>query len=88
MALRNTGQFAAINARITSVTGVVTTAGTGTVTLQPVGFPIGLGNLAPNAVASTKLNFTWPATATRIQFTVHFAAHGGYSGSTTLNVLR
>ncbi len=87
--LRNDSPFPAVNARITSITGVRVTAGSGVVTLQPTVLPINLGGLpALNGLATVVLNFNWPVTATRIQFTVHFAADGGYAGSTTLNVLR
>ncbi len=36
---------------------------------------------------SQPLVFQWPATATRVQFTVQFSANG-YSGSTTLTLFR
>ncbi|MBL8175987.1 MAG: hypothetical protein JNK48_15020, partial [Bryobacterales bacterium] len=86
--LRNAGQGAATGAAITSVTGIATIAGSGAVSLASP-LPVGFGDIAPGGAATQPLLFNWPATATRVQFTVSFTANGGaYSGSTTLTLFR
>lgn len=63
-------------------------AGNRTVTPASVAFPVSYATTAGNASASRDFTFNWPATALRIQCTVSFAADGGYTGSTTLNITR
>lgn len=74
--------------QLTGIDGFQTIAGTGAVQLQSSG-RIALGNLAPGGSASFTAQMSWPASATRVRFTVHFIANGGaYSGSTTLTLNR
>ncbi len=84
--LLNRGTVPATGAQILSVTNVRVVSGTGTVT--PVTQTANLGNIQPGASATGTLSFNWPATATRIQFTVNFGDASGYRGSTTVAVFR
>ncbi|MBL0159189.1 MAG: hypothetical protein IPP47_19050 [Bryobacterales bacterium] len=84
--LLNRGTLPATNARIISVSGIRVLAGTGAVT--PVTQTVNLGNILPGANARGAISFVWPATATRIQFTVTFGDASGYRGSTTMAVFR
>jgi hypothetical protein len=52
------------------------------------GTPLNLGTIAPGASASGAVTFNWPASATRVKFTVNFTADGGYAGSTTVTTFR
>ncbi len=48
-----------------------------------------LGTIATGGgQASTSVTFNWPSTAARASFTVNVTADGGYSGSSTVTVLR
>jgi hypothetical protein len=85
--LTNTGLGAATNATITSITAILDVAGSGTV-IATSGTPVDIGVIAPAAAGSGTVTFTWPATATRVRFTVNFSADGGYSGSTTITTVR
>lgn len=86
--LRNRGTGAATTARITGISGIAVRAGSGLVNLLTP-LPLTLGSIAPSASAATELLFNWPATATRVQFTVSFdAGDGTGAGSTTLTLVR
>jgi hypothetical protein len=87
LTLTNTGLAAATNATIVSITGTSDVAGSGTVTMAS-GTPADLGTIAPGASASGTVTFDWPATATRVKFTVNFTADGGYTGSSTITTIR
>jgi hypothetical protein len=72
--------------QITGIDGVQIISGSGPVNVvTPTAF---VGDLAPNATsAPVAIVFTWPASISRLRFTVHFSADGGaYSGSTVLTV--
>src|SRR6185436_1036420 len=78
LVLSNNGAGAADTAVVDSIT-TKTMAGSGTVTAG--GLPVSFGSIAPGQSASQVLTFPWPATATRVAFTVHFTANSGaYSG--------
>ncbi|HLK61821.1 MAG TPA: metallophosphoesterase [Bryobacteraceae bacterium] len=84
--LSNTGQGAAVNANIDSITAVVQN-GTGTIT-PPAVLP-SPATLAPGQSTSFSLDFGWPSTAARVAFTVNFSANGGaYKGKAVFYVVR
>jgi sugar lactone lactonase YvrE len=85
--LTNTGLRAATNATIASITAITVVAGSGAVTVAS-GTPVDLGTIAPATAGSGTITFNWPATATRVRFTVNFTADGGYTGSTTVTTIR
>lgn len=83
--LTNTGAGAAEGATIDSVSAVVQN-GSGTVALISV--PLA-ATLLPGHSATLPYVFSWPATAVRVAFTVHFTANSGaYSGKSTFYVVR
>jgi endonuclease/exonuclease/phosphatase family metal-dependent hydrolase len=87
LAIRNNGPGGATNVRITEVVNLMTTGGSGVASFASP-LPVSFGAVpAGGASAPTMVQFTWPATVTRLQFTVRFTADG-YSGSTTLNLVR
>ncbi|MFN7935869.1 MAG: hypothetical protein U0R19_21240 [Bryobacteraceae bacterium] len=88
IAVRNLGSGPAADAVIDGITNILVTGGSGAVSaLTPV--PVPLGTIASGGQAVTSLGFNWPATATRVQFTLRFSANGGaYSGTTTLTLFR
>ncbi|MBN9656610.1 MAG: metallophosphoesterase [Acidobacteria bacterium] len=84
--LSNNGAGAAEAASVTSITAQVV-AGSGPVAVG--GLPVSFGTILPGQTASQTLTFPWPATATRVAFTVRFAANGGtYTGQSTFYILR
>jgi endonuclease/exonuclease/phosphatase family metal-dependent hydrolase len=85
--LRNAGTFPATNARITGIGPVVVTLGSGVVT-PAQSFPVSIGTVLPGTQVPGALTMQWPSTARRVSFTVFFAADGGYTGQTTLNLIR
>jgi hypothetical protein len=86
--LTNTGLGAATNAQIVSVTPITVTSGSGTISVAS-GTGADLGTIAAGGGQTpTSVTFNWPSTATRASFTVNVTADGGYSGSTTVTVLR
>jgi sugar lactone lactonase YvrE len=87
LTLTNTGLGAATNATIASITAIADVAGSGTVTVAS-GTPQDIGTIAAAASGSGTVIFNWPATATRVKFTVNFTADGGYAGSTTITTIR
>jgi len=50
--------------------------------------PLAYDGVLPGGEAGSDVLFHWPATATRIRFTVSFVADNGYTGSTTINIFR
>jgi phospholipase C len=83
-----TGYGAANGTQITSITGIATLTGAGTVTVVTP-MPVSVGDLISGQTGSANVTFDWPSTVIEVQFTVNFSANGGaYQGSTTLNVLR
>ena len=87
LTLTNTGPGAATNATISNITAIADVAGSGAVTVAS-GAPADIGAINPGASGNTTITFNWPATATRVRFTVNFTADGGYSGSSTITTLR
>ncbi|MCW5966198.1 MAG: hypothetical protein KIT83_19325 [Bryobacterales bacterium] len=86
--LSNRGSGLAPASRILGVTNIRVLAGSGLVAATTP-LPLSLGSIAPNDASSFELLFQWPATATRIQFTVVFdAGEGLAAGSTTLSLFR
>lgn len=85
--LRNAGTFPATNARITGIGPVAVTSGSGVVTVTQ-GIPLAIGTVLPGVQAGGAVTMNWPATARRVSMTVFFAADGGYTGQTTLNMNR
>jgi hypothetical protein len=86
--IRNSGSGPAADASITGIVNILVTSGSGVVTSATV-TPLALGAIAAGGQAATNLVFNWPSTATRVQFTVRFAANNGaYSGSTTITLFR
>lgn len=86
--LTNRGSGLAPNSRILGVTNVRVLAGSGLVSANTP-LPLTLGSIAPNGASNFELLFQWPASATRIQFTVVFDAGDGLAaGSTTLSLFR
>ncbi len=86
--LRNIGQGAASGASITAITNIATLSGSGAVSLASP-LPLNFGEIAAGGSATQPILFNWPASATRVQFTVQFTANGGaYTGSTTLTLFR
>jgi hypothetical protein len=86
ISLVNSGRGAAVGARILRVANVQVLAGSGAVI--PVGQTADLGFIAPGTSAIGAISFDWPATATRIRFTVEFGDSGTYRGSTTVSLFR
>ncbi len=87
ISLSNSGVSTAANATITSITGVSVVTGSGTASVASA-LPVDLGPIVVGGSASTSVLFNWPATATRVRFTVNFTAAGGYSGSTVITSFR
>jgi alpha-tubulin suppressor-like RCC1 family protein len=85
--LTNTGLGTATNATITSITGIADVAGSGTVTVAGA-LPLDIGSIAPSTSAAGTITFNWPTTATRVRFTINFAADGGYTGASTVTTFR
>lgn len=86
--IRNVGSGPAADAAITAITNITVTTGSGVVSAATA-VPLNLGTIANGGQAATSLVWNWPATATRVQFTVRFTANGGaYNGSTTLTLFR
>jgi hypothetical protein len=86
--LVNRGSGAAPTGRILGITNVRVLSGSGLVAAaNPL--PITLGSIAPGGASNFELLFQWPASATRIRFTVVFDAGDGVAaGSTTLSLFR
>ncbi len=86
--LSNRGSGLAPASRILGVTNFRVLAGSGLVAANTP-LPLTLGPIAANGASNFELLFQWPATATRIQFTVIFDAGDGLAaGSTTLSLFR
>jgi hypothetical protein len=86
--IRNAGAGGATNVQIVSITGIATVAGSGAVTLAS-NLPQATGTIPPNQETGLNLIFNWPATATRVRFTVNLSSNdGAYTGSTTLTLFR
>ena len=87
LTLTNTGIGEADNATIANITAISDVAGSGAVTLAS-GAPVNLGTIKAGSSGTATITFNWPASATRVRFTVNFTAGGGYTGSTTITTLR
>lgn len=87
--LTNLGSGPAGDAVITSIDGFSVLAGGGAVSAPlPVG-GASVGTIAVRGSGQTTVHFLWPATATRISFTVRFRANGGaYTGSNSISLFR
>jgi hypothetical protein len=85
--LTNAGLGAANHATISSITAIADVAGSGAVSVAS-GTPLVLGTIAPGTAGAGTVTFNWPATATRVRFTVNFTADGGYAGTTTITTVR
>jgi hypothetical protein len=87
--LNNVGGGPAGDARIVAITNVTVPQGGGQVLVSlPVnGVPV--GTLFPGKSGDVVVQFNWPTTATRVQFTVKTSANGGaYQGSNTITLFR
>lgn len=85
--LRNAGSFPAVNARITGIDSIKVLSGSGVV--KPLTqLPVVFNTVLPGNTVNRSIDFEWPATALRIAVTVSFAADGGYSGLTTIYIVR
>jgi phospholipase C len=81
------GYAAANKAQITSITGIQTIAGSGTVSVAG-GLPMAAGKLISGQTGSGSVTFNWPLSVLEVQLTMNFSANSGrYKGSTTLDVL-
>ena len=77
----------AVNAQIDSITNVKVVSGSGDV--HPVSaFPMTGPTLQNGEIHAFTTLWAWPATATRVQFTVNFSTQTGYHGSTVLTMFR
>ncbi|MDX2150248.1 MAG: hypothetical protein SFV54_05915 [Bryobacteraceae bacterium] len=85
--VRNLSAAVALQAQIASISGIQVVSGSGVVGLATPA-PISLGDIGPNQLAAANVVFTWPATATRVRFTVNLTANGRPAGSTTLTLFR
>jgi cytolysin (calcineurin-like family phosphatase) len=83
--LTDSGAGPAVNAQIFSVT-TVDSVGTGTISVPNL--PLSFGTILPGQVVTQTIPINWPNSATRVGFTVHFTANGGYTGQTTFYVFR
>ena len=90
ISLLNAGPGIAANSQITGIGNITVLSGTGPVTLSSNNvFPALAGTLAKGQQAPVTVNFMWPSTASRVQFTVQYSANGGaVTGSTTLGIYR
>ncbi len=87
LALNNTGQNPASNARITGVTGIQVMSGSGAVSVfTPL--PLHFGAVLPQGSAESVVDFLWPETARRVRFTVTMEADNGYRQTQTLTLFR
>jgi phospholipase C len=83
----NMGAGPANDAQITSITSIQTVGGSGTVSVVSA-VPVNVGTLTSGQTSSADVTFSWPTSATEVQFTVNFSANkGAYTGSSNLNVL-
>ena len=88
LAIMNTTAGGVGDVQITGIDGIKIISGTGAVQSLTI-FPLSVGNLVPNGTQVFTPIFNWPATATRVSFTIHFTANAGtYSGSSTLTLNR
>ncbi len=86
LTLKNIGAGAAVDATIKSITGITAASGSGLV--QCLSPAIDVGTILSNTTASSAVVFDWPPSATRVRFTVNFGDGSGYTGSTTLTLIR
>jgi phospholipase C len=81
------GYGVANKAQITSITGIQTLAGSGTVSVAG-GLPVAAGKLISGQTGSGSVVFNWPSSVQEVQLTIGFSANAGrYQGSTSLDVL-
>ncbi|HEY1340490.1 MAG TPA: hypothetical protein VGF59_23420, partial [Bryobacteraceae bacterium] len=86
--MTNASQNAASQVQVNSITGIIVLGGSGAVTIATP-LPIAFGDLTSGGFQDAQLMFNWPATATRVRFTVNFSANSGaYQGSNTLTLFR
>ncbi|MCU0227723.1 MAG: hypothetical protein MUF01_08785, partial [Bryobacterales bacterium] len=87
VAVNNTGQNPASNARITGISNVQVISGSGAVSVfSPL--PLNVGAVLPNASGEGLVDFLWPDTARRVRFTVTMEADNGYRQTQTLTMFR
>jgi hypothetical protein len=84
--LTNSGLGTAMNATITSITGISDVSGSGAVTVASPTTPLNLGPISPGGSASGSITFNWPSTATRVTFTVNFVADGVAAKSSRITI--
>jgi hypothetical protein len=85
--MSNAGPGAAVGARITGISGIRVMAGSGVVRAAST-MPVSFGGIAPGAAATGSVVFDWPATATRVQFSVSYQSDNGAPGIATFNLFR
>lgn len=87
--LTNLGSGPAGDAVITAIDGFTVLAGSGAVSAPLPNGGVNVGTIGVRRSAQATVNFQWPATATRISFTVRFRANGGsYVGSNSISLFR
>jgi hypothetical protein len=86
-AMSNAAPGAAVAARITGISGIRVMTGSGTVRAAST-MPVSFGSIAPGATAGGAVVFDWPATATRVQFSVSYQSDNGAPGIATFNLFR
>ncbi len=87
LTLTNKGLGLSTAARITGISGIRVSGGTGTVSVMTP-MPVAFGDLAPGASATRNISFQWPASAQRVQFSVTYVDSSGLTGFMTLNLFR
>jgi hypothetical protein len=85
--LSNVGLSAAIDARITGISVIQVVEGSGTVAVA-MPMPVGFGDIAPSTTVMRQVLISWPATATRVAFTVSYQAANASKGNVTLTLNR
>ncbi len=85
--ISNTGPGAAVDARITGISGIRVVSGSGTVAPAQA-MSVIFGGVAPGGSATASVLFDWPATATRVSFSVSYQAANAAPGIVTVTMFR
>ncbi len=87
--LTDVGTGPAGDATVASITDFTTLTGTGVVSANIPNGGVLAGTLLPGQTGQAVIQFAWPKTATRVQFTVHYTANGGaFQGANTISLFR